>query len=404
MAPVQQPPSLEAPLSPLSSRPERSAVERSAVLSRKCFFDKWGHGRAGPLMLMKNGSCSPTTVGGSAVVAFVISTGAKRSGEICGLSSPDCHSGPQRPSPLSSRRERSAVERSAVFHPWTVNPVHNDPPLCHLDRSEAQWRDLRSFIPGLPLRATTTLPFVISTGAKRSGEICGLSSLDCQSGPQRPSPLSSRPERSAVERSAVFRPRTATPGHNDPPLCHLDRSEAQWRDLRSFIPGLSLRSTTTLPFVISTGAQRSGEICGLSSPDCHSGPQRPSPLSSRPERSAVERSAVFHPWTVNPVHNDPPLCHLDRSEAQWRDLRSFVPGLPLRATTTLPFVISTGAKRSGEICGLSSLDCHSGPQLPSPSSSRPERSVVERSAVVHPWTVAPVNNVPRLRHLDRSSA
>src|SRR6202453_3446480 len=205
MAPVQQPPSLEAPLSPLSSRPERSAVERSAVLSRKCFFDKWGHGRAGPLMLMKNGSCSPTTVGGSAVVAFVISTGAKRSGEICGLSSPDCHSGPQRPSPLSSRRERSAVERSAVFHPWTVNPVHNDPPLCHLDRSEAQWRDLRSFVPGLPLRATTTLPFVISTGAQRSGEICGLSSLDCQSGPQRPSPLSSRPERSVVERSAVLR-------------------------------------------------------------------------------------------------------------------------------------------------------------------------------------------------------
>jgi hypothetical protein len=26
------------------------------------------------------------------------------------------------------------------------------------------------------------------------------------------------------------------------------------------------------------------------------------------------------PKTFAPVHNDPSLCHLDRSEAQWRDL------------------------------------------------------------------------------------
>jgi hypothetical protein len=45
-----------------------------------------------------------------------------------------------------------------------------------------------------------------------------------------------------------------------PPLCHLDRSAAQWRDLRSLYPELTLRAITTLPFVISTGAQRSGEI------------------------------------------------------------------------------------------------------------------------------------------------
>src|SRR5271168_2200620 len=51
----------------------------------------------------------------------------------------------------------------------------------------------------------------------------------------------------------------------------------------------------------------------------------PSPLSSRPERSVVERSAVLVPWTL------------------------------LRATTALPFVISTGAQRSGEICGFFSL-------------------------------------------------
>src|ERR1700677_4065649 len=83
-------------------------------------------------------------------LSFVISTGAKRRGEICGLPFPQ---------PLS--------------------------------------------------RATTALAFVISTGAKRSGEICGLL------------------------------PTAAVAGHNHPLLCHLDRSEAQWRDLR-FSPSHSL--------------------------------------------------------------------------------------------------------------------------------------------------------------------
>src|ERR1700721_1608806 len=72
-----------------------------------------------------------------------------------------------------------------------------------------------------------------------------------------------------------------------------------------------------------------------------------SPLSSRPERSVVERSAVsadlswkcFSTGEVmgqRPTQGDekrglfsnyccwkrrPPLCHLDRSAAQWRDLR-----------------------------------------------------------------------------------
>src|SRR5580700_6906657 len=133
-----------------------------------------------------------------------------------------------------------------------------------------------------------------------------------------PSPLSSRPERSVVERSPVSADLSwkcfstgevmgQRPTQGDekrvlfsnyccwkrrPPLCHLDRSAAQWRDLRfqrSF-PGNVFRpeeswpfgppkvmkngscSATTvagsaaLPFVISTGAQRSGEICGVSGP------------------------------------------------------------------------------------------------------------------------------------------
>jgi hypothetical protein len=36
----------------------------------------------------ENGSCSATTVAGSAALPFVISTGAQRSGEICGVSGP----------------------------------------------------------------------------------------------------------------------------------------------------------------------------------------------------------------------------------------------------------------------------------------------------------------------------
>jgi hypothetical protein len=42
----------------------------------------------GPPKAMKNGSCSATTVAGSAALPFVISTGAQRSGEICGFSGP----------------------------------------------------------------------------------------------------------------------------------------------------------------------------------------------------------------------------------------------------------------------------------------------------------------------------
>src|SRR6202021_3268690 len=87
----------------------------------------------------------------------------------------------------------------------------------------------------------------------------------------------------------IVRPRSPSspPGPDDPPLCHLDRSAAKWRDLRSSFALL------------------------------YSGPRRPSPLSSRPKRSEVERSAVL------------------------------VPSPLLRATTTPPFLISPAATRSG---------------------------------------------------------
>src|ERR1700677_2206453 len=139
------------------------------------------------------------------------------------------------------------------------------------------------------LKARTVLPFVISTGAQRSGEICGFCSPELRSIPQQSCPLSSRPERSVVERSAVSVLLNSDPSHNS--------------------------------FVISTGAQRSGEIGGYFSPELRSIPQRSYPLSSRPERSAVERSAVSVLLNSDPYHNSPALCHLDRSAAQWRDLR-----------------------------------------------------------------------------------
>ena len=96
------------------------------------------------------------------------------------------------------------------------------------------------------------------------------------------------------------------------------------------------------PFVISTGApkERSGEICGVSGPSLggrsqgdEAGPvQRlllpeapPSPLSSRPEESwafvppkAMKRVLFSNCCCRKPR---PPLCHLDRSAAEWRYLR-----------------------------------------------------------------------------------
>jgi hypothetical protein len=41
-------------------------------------------GRLRPPKVMQNGSCSATTLPGSAALPFVISTEAQRSGEICG--------------------------------------------------------------------------------------------------------------------------------------------------------------------------------------------------------------------------------------------------------------------------------------------------------------------------------
>src|SRR3984957_14245764 len=79
-----------------------------------------------------------------------------------------------------------------------------------------------------------------------------------------------------------------------PPLCHLDRSAAEWRDLRcqrSF-PGNVFRRRRHEP----SARPGRGKVASVRKP--HSLEAPPSPLSSRPERSAVERSAVSAvlPW------------------------------------------------------------------------------------------------------------
>src|SRR3984957_16957956 len=155
----------------------------------------------------------------------------------------------------------------------------------------------------------TTLPFVISTEAQRSGEICGFAHLQ-----------------------------TSDTDHNDPPLCHLDRSAAKWRDLRFAITRPQPRTITTLPFVISTEAQRSGEICGFA-----------------------------HHQTSDTDHNDPPLCHLDRSAAgfptsrcrQRLRVRLSVKRAACRPSKPRAFTGNPG-ERSGEICGLPSPDLSHG--------------------------------------------
>src|ERR1700733_3715233 len=206
----------------------------------------------------ESGSCSATTVAGSTALPFVISTGAQRSGEICGVSGPSLgrrsqgdETGPvqQRllleapPSPLSSRPERSVVERSAVsaLLPWAGE-----------------------------VKAMKRVLFSNDCSWKRS-----------------PPPLSSRPERSVVERSAVS-------------------AVLPWAGEVKAMKNGSCSATTVagsaaLPFVISTGAQRSGEICGVSGP-------------SLGRRSQGEEKRVLFSNDCCWKHRTP-LCHLDRSAA-----------------------------------------------------------------------------------------
>jgi hypothetical protein len=94
-------------------------------------------GPAGPPKLMKSGSRSATTVPRSTALPFVISTEAQRSGEICG---PFLEMFFDRE--VMGQRAHPRVMKNGSCSATTLPGSPALPP-CHPDRSAAQWRDLR---------------------------------------------------------------------------------------------------------------------------------------------------------------------------------------------------------------------------------------------------------------------
>src|ERR1700678_2689246 len=80
----------------------------------------------------------------------VISTGAKRGGEICGFYSRMSSPGHNHPPLCHLDRRNHGPSPTQGDEKWVLFSNHTQwkrrPPLCHLDRSSegAQWRDLRS--------------------------------------------------------------------------------------------------------------------------------------------------------------------------------------------------------------------------------------------------------------------
>ena len=98
------------------------------------------------------------------------------------------------------------------------------------------------------------------------------------------------------------------------------------------------------PLVISTEAQRSGEI----SPSDGTGGITMEDLSTQ---SIMGAFSICPIPTRSPARDDDggerPSRHFDRSEAEWRNLTP-----PMKEKPAAPSVISTEAKRSGEISFL----------------------------------------------------
>src|SRR6202522_275154 len=193
MASVQQLPSLEAPLSPLSSRPKRSVVERSlcGCTYLEMFFNRASMDLRAHLE-DENGFCSATTFARSAPLPFVISTEAKRSGEISVWmhllgnvfrQSIDGPAGPPKKTTMASIQQ-TTFARSAPL-PFVISTE------AKRSGEISVWMHLLGNVfrqsidgPAGPPKKTTMasiqqttfarsapLPFVISTEAKRSGEI-----------------------------------------------------------------------------------------------------------------------------------------------------------------------------------------------------------------------------------------
>jgi hypothetical protein len=266
------------------------------------------------------------------------------------------------------------------FSPATARPGRATLPFVICGPAVLSWECLSS---ATALPGSVTLPFVISTGAQRSGEICGPAVLSWE----------------------CFSPATALPGSATLPFVICGPAVLSWECLSS---ATALPGSAILPIVISTGAQRSGEICGpaVLSWECFSpatalpgSATLPIVISTGAQRSGEICGPAVLSWNVRSSYSSPrkrhlSLCHLDRSVAQRRDLcvdalslmGCFSPATALPGSATLPFVISTGAQRSGGISvwmlslGNVSVQLLLSPEAPPfPLSSRPERSAVERS-------------------------
>src|ERR1700733_13866195 len=158
MAPVQQRLSPEAPPSPSSSRPEES----------------WAFG---PPKAMKTGPV-PQLLSLEAPLPFVISTGAQRSGEICGVSGPPLGNvfrpeeswafGP--PKAMKSGSCSATTLNGSATLPFVMSTggVMGLRPTQGMKSGSCSANTVAG---------SAALPFVISTGApkERSGEICGVS-------------------------------------------------------------------------------------------------------------------------------------------------------------------------------------------------------------------------------------
>jgi hypothetical protein len=191
---------------------------------------------------------------------------------------------------LQSSRSPLSPSQSPLLRKTTLSP-------CHPDRSEAKWRDLQllqsSCSPLSPcqsplLRKATLSPCHPDRSEAQWRDLQLLRSSCSQLSPSQspllrkatPLPLSSRPERSEVEGSAVAARvahlnsvRPSRHSYGKPPLspCHPDRSEAKWRDQQLLQSSCSPLSPSRSPLLRKA---------------------TPLPLSSRPERSEVEGSAV----------------------------------------------------------------------------------------------------------------
>ncbi len=175
-----------------------------------------------------------------------------------------------------------------------------------------------------------------------------------------PSPLSSRPKRSAVEGSEFSQPASALDGSTALPFVIPTEAQRSGGDPQFSQPVSALDGSTALPFVIPTEAQRSGGIRSSLNRYLLWMEALPSPLSSRPKRSVVEGSAVLSTGICSGWKHCPPLCHPDRSAAQWRDPQFSQPASAQDGSTALPFVLPTEAypdfllrsARQHRVCGF----------------------------------------------------